>query len=128
MSIEQTLVEPGIIRISVPDDFILDVECAHAMRLKNLELSGGRKFCVLLDTRNGYFTTTPEAFKTLASPEFLFNRLGTAIIVSSLATRLIGNFFKGLNGQASPTRLFTSEQEALKWLRGLIMKSMDILD
>jgi hypothetical protein len=126
MSIEQTLVEPSIIKISVPEDFILDVAGAQAMRLKNLELSGGRKFCVLLDTRKGYFTTTPEALKALASPEFHFNRIGTAIIVASLATRLIGNFFRVINGQASPTRIFNSEQEALKWLRGLILKSFDL--
>jgi hypothetical protein len=41
----------------------------------------------------------------------------TALLVSSPLSRAIGNFFLGLNRAQMPTRLFTSEDEALAWLR-----------
>jgi hypothetical protein len=38
-------------------------------------------------------------------------------IVESPLSRALGNFFLGLNKPMYPTRLFTSEEEALAWLR-----------
>jgi len=38
-------------------------------------------------------------------------------IVESPVSRAIGNFFLGLNKPVFPTRLFSSEAEALAWLR-----------
>lgn len=43
-----------------------------------------------------------------------------ALLVGSPLTRAIGNFFMGLNKPLIPTRLFTSEAEALAWLRGMV--------
>jgi hypothetical protein len=40
----------------------------------------------------------------------------TALIISSPLSRAIGNFFLGLNRTSMPTRLFTSEADALAWL------------
>jgi len=115
--ISQVLLEPGIIRIQVEPDSFLDVDDILAMRKVNLELSGGERFSVLLDTTAGYFGNSPEAIRMLASEEYLLSRKATAIVVKSLAARLAGNFFKKLNTPKCPTRLFTSEEDAIKWLR-----------
>jgi len=40
-----------------------------------------------------------------------------ALIVTSPISKLIGNFFLGLNKPLKPTRLFTSKEEGLKWLK-----------
>jgi hypothetical protein len=40
-----------------------------------------------------------------------------ALIVGSPLSRMIGNFFLGLNRTAVPIRLFTSEPAARSWLR-----------
>jgi hypothetical protein len=40
-----------------------------------------------------------------------------ALIVRSPISRAIGNFFLGLNKPAMPTRLFTSEEQALTWVK-----------
>ncbi len=40
-----------------------------------------------------------------------------ALITNSALSRVIGNFFIGLNRPVKPTRLFTSEESALQWLR-----------
>lgn len=40
-----------------------------------------------------------------------------ALIVTNPISRMIGNFFLGLNKPLKPTRLFTAREEGLKWLR-----------
>ena len=40
-----------------------------------------------------------------------------ALIVTSPISRLIGNFFLGLNKPLKPTKLFTSKEEGLRWLK-----------
>ena len=40
----------------------------------------------------------------------------TALLVRSPVSRVIGNFFMGLNRPISPTRLFTDPQKAIQWL------------
>ncbi len=41
----------------------------------------------------------------------------TALLTGSPVSRVIGNFFLGLNKPSYPTRLFTDPQEAIKWLQ-----------
>lgn len=38
-----------------------------------------------------------------------------AMLVASPVSRIIGNFFLGLNRPTVPTRMFTSEKDALAW-------------
>jgi hypothetical protein len=40
-----------------------------------------------------------------------------AIIIKSPLSRIIGNFFMGLNKPAVPVRLFDNEKDALKWIK-----------
>ncbi len=40
-----------------------------------------------------------------------------AILIGSPLSRIIGNFFMGLNKPRVPVKLFNSEQEALVWLK-----------
>jgi len=43
-----------------------------------------------------------------------------ALLVESPFSRVLANFFIGLNKMPVPTRLFTSEDEAVAWLRNFI--------
>ena len=40
----------------------------------------------------------------------------TALLIGSPVSRVIGNFFMGLNKPVSPTRLFTDPNKAIQWL------------
>ncbi len=40
----------------------------------------------------------------------------TALLIGSPVSRVIGNFFMGLNKPISPTRLFTDPHKAIRWL------------
>ena len=40
-----------------------------------------------------------------------------AVLIDSPLSRIIGNFFMGLNKPSVPAKLFTNEQEAIDWLK-----------
>ncbi len=40
----------------------------------------------------------------------------TALLIGSPVSRVIGNFFMGLNKPISPTRLFTDPHKSIRWL------------
>jgi hypothetical protein len=60
---------------------------------------------------------TQECRKHFAGPAHAATFSKCALIVTSPVSRIIGNFFLGLNKPLKPTRLFTSKEEGLKWLK-----------
>ena len=63
---------------------------------------------------------TREAREYLSGKDAQETMSALAILIGSPVSRVIGNFFLGLNKPSFPTRLFTSEEEAVKWLKGFI--------
>jgi hypothetical protein len=60
---------------------------------------------------------TAEARAYVSQSDALFRRISkTALVVGSAVSRVIGNVFLQLNRSRTPTRLFTSETEAVAWL------------
>ncbi len=76
----------------------------------------GKKFPLLVDAR-GIRSMTREARSqfSLKGRESGVNAF--AIVIDSSISKVVGNFFMGLNKPAVPARLFTDETEALKWLK-----------
>jgi hypothetical protein len=70
----------------------------------------------LTDTRS----MSREARKYFASPETAKVETAAALLVRSPLAKAIGNFFMGMNKSIIPARLFTSETEALAWLRDFL--------
>lgn len=64
---------------------------------------------------------TREARVYYAGPETAKGRSALALLIKSPVARVFGNFFMGLNKTTVPTRLFTSEPEAIAWLRGFLV-------
>jgi len=68
---------------------------------------------VLVDIRDTGFINRParELFKDTDAHS------GCALLAGSAATRMMANFFLTLNRGPIPIRMFTSEAEAVDWLR-----------
>ena len=61
-----------------------------------------------------------EARAFLASEEYMTLCSQTALVVGSPVSRVIGNFFVGLNRPRYPYKLFDDPEPAAEWLRGFI--------
>lgn len=76
----------------------------------------GKKYPLIIDAR-GVKSISKEARDhfSLRGRESVVNAF--AIIISSPLSRIIGNFFMGLNKPTVPMRLFENEKDAIKWLK-----------
>jgi hypothetical protein len=81
-----------------------------------VKLSKGQRRPLLVDAKNIKsvdFATRKEAatFAEITS---------VAILIDSALSRMIGNVFLATNKTSYPARLFTSEAEAIQWLKGFL--------
>lgn len=87
------------------------------------QLADGVPVCVLADIRAVKVGADRAARKYYVSPESSEFKSGMAMLVSSPMQRMLGNIFLKLNRPPYPTRLFSQEEEALKWLDQLNSES-----
>ncbi len=111
----------SIMRVTVCDDIELEIQDAKDMRNMLVNLSSNEKYCVLLDATNP-FTVSPEARALIAGKEFSSERIAAAFVITSLANMLIGNFFIKVNKPSSPTKIFSTEENAFQWLKAEVVK------
>lgn len=79
-----------------------------------------RKFPLLVDARN-IRSMTKEARKHFSTNNRETKILCFALMVNSPLSRVIGNFFMGINKPQVPARLFADENEAIEWLKTFLL-------
>jgi hypothetical protein len=109
----------GIVRLKLKPNVQITLQDVQASVRAVSELCGGKRSPALVDMR-GLMSMDREARVFLAGEETAKVESAAALIIESPLTRAIGNFFMGLNKPLIPTRLFTSEAEALAWLKGFL--------
>ncbi|MCZ8284468.1 MAG: hypothetical protein O9353_03345 [Bacteroidia bacterium] len=107
----------GIVHLEVAGDTVIDVKHIKAQFdfLKSRH-DGKTKFTILVES--GYDSTlTKEAREYTALSGSNVLTLATAVVVKSLAERLIINFIINITSrQSMKIRLFESKESAMKWL------------
>lgn len=104
-------VRPGL--IADLDDAIVNVDAVG-------KLAAGIPRPLLLDMRAHATSATRECREYYAGAEAQRVNLAVAMLVRSNVSRVIGNFFLGLNRTRFPFRLFSDLGEAVAWLRATI--------
>ena len=108
--------EDGIARTKVKPDS--EITLMHAIENGKAvtSLFNNKKFPILIDSR-GIRSMTREAREhfSLNGRESKTSAFG--IIIKSPLSRVLGNFFMGVNKPTVPTRLFDNEDDAVKWLK-----------
>lgn len=109
--------EEGILCVEYIDDYIVDAEDVmefHAIFNKQAE-----KEKLKLLVLPGQNTSATREAREYSQNTFL-NSSGEAIVVRSLAQRIISNFYISFRNKADyPIKMFNSKDEAVKWLRSL---------
>jgi hypothetical protein len=107
----------GIIRTEAKAN--VDIVLGYAIENSLIvnELCRGRKHPLLIDLKNlKSITPQARAYFSARDRETDINAFG--FIIHSTFQRMVGNIFIQFNNPPLPTRLFTSEETALEWLRG----------
>lgn len=104
-----------ILLSEVIDNMEIDLDDAMENYEASMKLVGDRTYLSLVISAP-YTTVTKEAREAMNDPKFYKNAVAQAIVVKSLANRLMGNFLIRIYKQYCPHRLFNSKEEAVKWL------------
>jgi hypothetical protein len=86
-----------------------------------IDLTGGKVSPMLVDTRN-IRSISKEARDHFSMRERKGHVNSIAILIHSPLSRIIGNFFMGLNKPSVPTKLFTDQRTAMIWLKTFLNK------
>lgn len=104
--------EDNIIQIVFNDGFYCELNDAVEIVEKIKELSNGVKLNLLvIYADDNLFSKETRAF--IAKHQFT---KADALVGSSLAIKLIGNFYLQMNKPVRPTKLFTEVTSAVSWL------------
>ena len=108
--------DDGILISAYKESSNIEIEDAIMVRDATLELTGGKKCVALVDLTN-VRTISKEARYYFSGTEFAQVFIAAASFVSTPVSKIIGNFFLGMNKPAMPVRLFNSRDEAIAWLK-----------
>ncbi len=111
-----SLIEEGILRIRLLENSEIDLTESKAMQKISLEITKNKKFVALIDARVKV-VVSKESREWGSSPEGQKNMVAQAIIVDSLANKLIGNFIIQFHKPIAKTKLFSDEISAMEWLK-----------
>jgi len=112
----QTLREPDYVHVLMKPGIEVSLEDARESSAATLKLAGQRKIRVLVDTRPARGISR-DARTHFADSKVRKYTVAQALLIDSGPSRVMGNFFLGLNKPPFPTKLFTSEEKADAWLR-----------
>lgn len=109
----------GIVRVEYKEAVEIELKDVKE-HIKILQkLSEGKPVPVLVDGRKD-LTISPEAREYASSKEFEGLRSAQALLVGSLATKLIANFYINFHKPPHPAQIFADEKEAVEWLKGFL--------
>jgi hypothetical protein len=113
--------EEGFLILKPRESVELDLEevkaCFEAYR--SLGIGPNNKILELIDARDGSMNTEARTYAAQHGKDYF---IAAAIVSDSLAVRLVVNFFNGFYTQIVPFKMFSTGEEARKWLRGFKQK------
>ena len=108
--------EFGILHTVMQEGMHVTLQDAEAHIMAGLEMCNGEKYPILVNLRKiKSMERSARAFYAGSNTTRL--EKAVAIVTGSPIGQIIGNFFIGLNRSTVPTRLFTSQEAAMEWLK-----------
>ena len=108
--------EDGIARTKVKKGSEVKLEHAQENSVVVNSFYVDRKFPLLIDAR-GIKSMEREARAFFTTNGRNTNTLAFGIIIDSSVSKVVGNFFLGINKPIVPTKLFSNEDNAIEWLK-----------
>ena len=112
-----TKMDDGILHIQFIEGFDLHLDDAVEVRNASIELVNGGKYLTLIDARNIGGSLGKRAGEYFAKDKTLAaHRMAQAIVVNTLALKLLTRFYLRLNKPSRDAKIFSETTEALDWL------------
>lgn len=112
------VVEPGYYEIFVNENVEFTADDFKKL-LESQKTLGGLQLPVLVYCSTNV-TTDVEMLKALSKNANNPYTKADAFVITSMATRILGNFYLKINKPERPTKLFNDKTDALQWLNQFI--------
>jgi hypothetical protein len=112
---EITFGEDNILRVKIFEGANISLKDVKEYYAFTHRITGGKPIPALIDG-SADFSISEDA-RAYAATEADKMRVATALITHSVATRMIYNLYLRINTPASPSKVFTDEASAVKWLK-----------
>ena len=123
-----SMLEEKILFIIIKEDAVVDVPEAIENYHAALKLTNKKRFAALIDARHPA-TITKEAREYSANPEQYTHTIAQAVIVTSLANRILANFIMLFlkRNRTVEMKVFSDYNLALNWLKEKIEEEQNNL-
>lgn len=126
---KKVLLENDEVRIELEDEILfaiwkspfVDLEIAEQAITYRLEATNFIPYPMVIDIKSIKNITKPSR-DFLASEKGSEGIIAAAILIDSSLGRILGNFFIQINKPLKPTKIFTDEIKAKKWLTQYFVK------
>ncbi len=116
------LCDDGIVRVMGKSNQTVDEE----QMIKNIEIYNklikGQLYAFLYYPEDDTFVFGSDAIKYAKNNQNSFPKLGIAVVVNSLAHKLVANFYLKISPQKSPFKIFNTMSGAEAWCYELMKK------
>ncbi len=106
--------DDGLLQVDMHTDVLLEVEDAKQIVEAEGKLGGRKKLPALHIV--GKHLAIGTGVREYSANEGTAFTSAEAYVINSLAHKILGNFYTKVNKPAVPTRMFSNEEEAVKWL------------
>ncbi len=121
-----SMLEENILLVVIKEEAVVDVPEAIENYEASVKLTARKRFAALIDARQPA-TITKEARDYSANPEQYTHTIAQAVIVTSLANRILANFIMLFlkRNRTVEIKVFSDYDIALNWLRGKIEEDQE---
>jgi hypothetical protein len=118
-----SLVDDNMLLVTMKEGAEVDLDAATENHEVAIRLTKGNKYICLVDARK-YTTITDEARKYAMRPDMYTHVIAQAVVITSLATRLLANFLMPFTqrNRVVEMRLFNDYDLAYNWLQEKLAK------
>ncbi len=106
----------GIMRMEISKTDEITLENVNDFIAAVKEIGGGKPFCNLIIFEK-FVQVDKESREYSASEEANIYTIAEAFVIKSAALKIVGNFYIQVNKPTRPTKIFTNEEDATKWLK-----------
>jgi hypothetical protein len=105
-----------ILYVSFIPDFEITPEVIESIHKKGLEHFKDEPYAIIVDFKNN-ISSTPEARVFGSKNKYMHQHIAYGMVASSLAEKLLVNFFITFNKPKVPSRLFTTIESCETWIK-----------
>ena len=114
--------EDGVMHVHIKVSSSFEMENSKEIFEARESISEGRKFPILYTSEYRFLTPSKEVKEYISSRPRTGLVLADGFVIGSFSQRLAAKIYLKRNKPEVPTGFFSTEEEAIEWLKGFVQK------